>query len=348
MITYFEAFSGIGGFRLGLEQAGGFKNIGYSEVNPYCIECETNTQQIILTNSTSKCDICSAVKIHNSAKIYEKHYPNSINYGDLTRIEPEQLPDFELFCGGFPCQAFSIAGKRGGFEDTRGTLFFEIMRIVKVKKPRLLFLENVQGLLNHDNGKTFYTILKSLDELGYDAEWQVLNSKHHGVPQNRQRVFIIGHLRGTPGHQIFPIRKDDKTIEGKGLAPILNCMEGGNRQPFILCDSGQGRKTQTRFKNIAPLRANKGAAYNNIVIPETAGCLTAGGHSGGLHSDMTAIIEGGGVRRLTPLECERLQGFPDNWTAGVSDTQRYKALGNAVTVNVIKAIAERLKIQGEY
>ncbi|WP_153059048.1 DNA (cytosine-5-)-methyltransferase, partial [Streptococcus suis] len=117
-----------------------------------------------------------------------------------------------VICGGFPCQAFSIAGKRAGFEDTRGTLFFEIARFASILRPKYLFLENVTGLLNHDNGNTFETILGALDELGYDAEWQVFNSKNFGVPQNRERVFIIGHLRGAGGRTIFPFERGDKEI----------------------------------------------------------------------------------------------------------------------------------------
>ena len=117
-------------------------------------------------------------------------------FDDVRKIVPEQLPDFDLLVGGFPCQSFSIAGARKGFDDTRGTLFFEIARITAVKKPKYLYLENVPGLLNHDSGKTFETILRTLDELGYDVCWQVLNSKNFGVPQSRNRVWIIGYVRG--------------------------------------------------------------------------------------------------------------------------------------------------------
>ena len=131
---------------------------------------------------------------------------------DITKWTDEHVRQFirdrghiDCICGGFPCQSFSIAGKRGGFDDTRGTLFFEIMRIASIVRPRYLFLENVKGLLNHDGGATFETILNTFDEFGYDAEWQVLNSKNFGVPQNRERVFIIGHLRGAGGRAVFPV-----------------------------------------------------------------------------------------------------------------------------------------------
>src|SRR5690606_17606978 len=128
---------------------------------------------------------------------------------DITKVPDDDIRPFrgqvDVICAGFPCQAFSVAGKRLGFEDTRGTLFFEIARFAKEIQPRYLFLENVKGVLSHDKGRTFETILLALDELGYDAEWQLLNSAHFGVPQNRERVFIIGHLRGASTRKVFPI-----------------------------------------------------------------------------------------------------------------------------------------------
>ena len=161
-------FAGIGGFRSGLETLDGFECVGYCEIDRY------------------------------ARQAYEAMYNTGgeIYFDDARKIIPEQLPDFDLITGGFPCQSFSIAGARKGFDDTRGTLFFEIARIAAVKKPKYLFLENVPGLLNHDSGRTFETILRTLDELGYDVCWQVLNSKNFGVPQSRNRVFIIGYLRG--------------------------------------------------------------------------------------------------------------------------------------------------------
>ena len=167
-IKFFDMFAGIGGFRSGLESIGGFECVGYCEIDKY------------------------------AKQAYEAIYDTGgeLYFDDARKIVPEQLPDFDLLVGGFPCQSFSIAGARKGFDDTRGTLFFEIARIAAVKKPKYLFLENVPGLLNHDSGKTFETILRTLDELGYDVCWQVLNSKNFGVPQSRNRVFIIGYLRG--------------------------------------------------------------------------------------------------------------------------------------------------------
>lgn len=174
-IKFFDMFAGIGGFRSGLEAVGGFECVGYCEIDKY------------------------------AKQAYEAMYDTGgeVYFDDATKIIPEQLPDFDLITGGFPCQSFSIAGARKGFDDTRGTLFFEIARIAAVKKPKYLFLENVPGLLNHDKGRTFETILRTLDELGYDVVWQVLNSKNFGVPQSRKRVYIIGYLRGECSGQVL-------------------------------------------------------------------------------------------------------------------------------------------------
>ena len=209
-MKYLSLFTGIGGFELGIEQA--YENKLHREsvegtvrdgLQPRGtvsnIVCERNGED---GRKRPHCIGYSEIDKY-ATSIYQKHFPNHINYGDITTINAEELPDFDLLVGGFPCQAFSIAGKRGGFEDTRGTLFFDLARILRAKQPRLFVFENVKGLLSHDGGKSFATIIQTLDELGYDCQWQVLNSKNHGVPQNRERVFIIGHLRGTSRPKYF-------------------------------------------------------------------------------------------------------------------------------------------------
>jgi DNA (cytosine-5)-methyltransferase 1 len=328
-MKFFDAFSGIGGFHLGIKQAHpDWECVGFSEIDKY------------------------------APMVYQKHFPMVKNYGDITKMD--RLPEGTgIFCGGFPCQAFSIAGKRRGFSDTRGTLFFEIARLCEISKPKMLFLENVKGLLNHDGGKTFRTIIIRLTELGYCIEWQVLNSKNFGVPQNRERIFIIGYLGGEPERKVFPIGKDDKlSAEGlqepencfsaltatdykgvskqrsncvavapemsDGVFPSLNTAQGGRRQPKIVIpvltpNRMVKRQNGRRFKEDG----------------EPAFTLNSQDRHG-------VCLENRKIRRLTPLECERLQGFPDNWTEGISDSQRYKCIGNAVTVNVIREIAKRL------
>ena len=236
-----------------------------------------------------------------AADVYSNHYPGAKNYGDITKINAEELPDFDCLVGGFPCQAFSIAGKRKGFEDTRGTLFFDLARILRAKQPRLFVFENVKGLLSHDSGRTFKTIIQTIDELGYDCQWQVLNSKDFGVPQNRERVYIVGHLRGTSRPEVFPITTDDS--------------EDSNSRII-------GGTLTTRYKH-----SQREGTY--------------------IEEDGNRRGESVKIRRLTPRECERLQGFPDNWTAqgtdgAISDTQRYKMCGNAVTTNVVQAVFERI------
>ena len=190
-MKFIDLFAGIGGFRFGMESAG-HECVAFCEIDKFAR--------------------ASYKAIHNTEGEIELH--------DITTVTDDEIRNIghvDAICGGFPCQAFSIAGHRRGFEDTRGTLFFEIARFAAILKPKYLFLENVKGLLNHDKGDTFETILSALDELGYDVEWQVLNSKDFGVPQNRERVFIIGHLRGERGRKVFPIGGENEKSSAKRL-----------------------------------------------------------------------------------------------------------------------------------
>jgi len=308
-------------------------------------------------------------------QIYEKYFKHK-NYGDIRKIRARNLPDFDLLIGGFPCQSFSIAGKRKGFEDTRGTLFFEIARIAAAKRPRLLLLENVKGLLNHEGGRTFGIILRTLDGLGYDIQWQVLNSKNFGVPQNRERVFIVGHLRGTPRPEVFPVREDGSediilpTITTRVTAHS-NGAYVGKRSPRQIIGGSQGDRvydpsgiSTTIASQAGGLGAKTGLYAVKVKEATRKGYSEAGtgdsinlsvpnsktrrgrigkGVAQTLDTGMQQYtLHGMKIRRLTPTECERLQGFPDGWTDGVSDAQRYKCLGNAVTVNVIQAIVYKL------
>lgn len=336
-ITFADLFAGIGGFRLGIEQAS--QKLGIPV----------------------KCVFSSEIE-KNARVIYEKNFKETPS-GDITKIHTDNIPDMDILCGGFPCQAFSIAGKRRGFDDTRGTLFFEIARIARDKRPKILFLENVKGLLNHNRGRTFGTILCTLDELGYDVEWQVLNSKDFGVPQNRERVFIIGHLRGWRTRQIFPIHGKTTATNRENSSTCIdsNYWKGidnhGARTHIAICDSGQSRELQLRSV-LPPLRnGGGGCGQNNFIASavltpdrnerkqngrrfknpdEPMSTLTA--------QDKHGVLLNGRIRKLTPVECERLQAYPDKYTEGISDTSRYKCLGNSVTVNVIESIAEKILI----
>lgn len=304
-MKYFSLFSGIGGFELGIRQA--MLNHTWGKEEGECV-------------GFSEID-------KHAIKIYGNHFDHK-PFGDIALVRAYNVPDHDLLIGGFPCQSFSIAGKRGGFEDTRGTLFFEIARIARRKRPRLIFLENVKGLLSHDEGNTFATIIATLDELGYDCQWQVLNSKNFGVPQNRERVFIIGHFRGTPRPKVFPLGQNN---EASIILPTITARYYGGQ-----ANGGYiGYKQESEIRQLNQPKHSNDRVYGSDGIAPTLNTMQGGNRQ-------PFVLENTKIRRLTPLECERLQGFPDNWTAGVSDSQRYKCLGNAVTVNVIQAIMEKL------
>ncbi|MGM0163845.1 DNA (cytosine-5-)-methyltransferase [Enterococcus sp. DIV1059_2] len=389
-MKFLDLFAGIGGFRLGMEQAG-HECIGFCEIDKFAR--------------------ASYKAIHNTEGEVEMH--------DITSVSDEfirGIGDIDIICGGFPCQAFSIAGKRQGFEDTRGTLFFEIARFASILRPRFLFLENVKGLLNHEGGATFETILRALDELGYDAEWEVHNSKDY-VPQNRERVFVVGHLRGERTEQVFPFERDDRSIDQKyrikkignirkkgksqsgdvvsidGIAPTM-CSTTTQKDPTKIAlpvltpDRIEKRQNGRRFKNdgeemftltaqdrhgvailqkprgynegglhdisptlsshswhennllsIGGVYTNDSQRFNRGVLPGLSRTLKASKSDAG-------IYDGFQIRKLTPRECWRLQGFPD-WAFDRakevnSDSQLYKQAGNSVTVPVIHDIARRL------
>ena len=381
-MKFLDLFAGIGGFRLGMESAG-HECVGFCEIDKYAR--------------------ASYKAIHNTEGEIELH--------DITRVTDESIRRFgsvDVICGGFPCQAFSIAGNRRGFEDTRGTLFFEIARFASILRPKYLFLENVRGLLNHDGGATFETIIRTLDELGYDVEWQVLNSKNFGVPQNRERVFIIGHLRGERTRNVFPISgeseqsdyqppkieiigntrnpngtskgtksvvygsggvvgtltatdyKEPKQVaikqfgilqpnfnqcgvvyETDGIAPTIRAYQGGGLEPKIRVKEATSKGyAEAEIGDSVNLSHPNSKTRRGRVGKQVANTLLTGESQGVIEPDFR-------IRKLTPRECWRLQGFPD-WAFDKaqevnSNSQLYKQAGNSVTVNVIAAIAKELK-----
>jgi DNA (cytosine-5)-methyltransferase 1 len=364
-IKFIDLFAGIGGFRYGLE------NTQYAHLGKKSEPKErkqgrkrTSDERQVQLRSRNRSTTFRCVWTNEwdkyASDIYKKHY-GRLDTRDITKVQSSEIPDHDLLVGGFPCQAFSIAGKRRGFDDTRGTLFFDIARILKEKQPRLLLLENVKGLLSHDNGRTFKTIISTLVELGYDLQWQVLNSKNFGVPQNRERVFIIGNLRGTPRPKVFPIgeinsrdiksKQDDSKISRTVSARFRKGV--GNTESRIIdvlvnASQGQGiRNIDGLASTLQGLAGGQGAKTGLYRIPlrypNRNQKTTDGKYSYAVDSSNTGgIADEMKIRRLTPTECERLQGFPDGWTEGISDTQRYKCLGNAVTTNVVTWIGERL------
>ena len=400
MIRVCGLFEGIGGFRHGLEQA-------------------SNELQFVFSNDNDK----------HACQVYRYNFgQDSIRECDIRTVPTESIPDHDVLTAGNPCVAFSLAGKRQGFQDIRGTLFYEVVRIARAKRPRVIFLENVKGMLSTPanlstgfyrategtgegeitddcgrvkdepergweeitipvcQGYVFSEILFALQSMGYGfTEWQVANSKYFGVPQNRERVFLVGYSGAEPARQVFPIGQPAQgsletrgEAEGKGKQfPIANTLssrywkDGSENLIFQQhSHSGDGDKGRgfRQYEHIVPtLTGQMGTGGNNVPIvlsPRVDQVLldNLGGNikeriheadvAWTLGGSKTGILEGKKLRKLMPVECERLQAFPDNWTAkgltvggkvvSISDNHRYHMLGNAVTTSVISYIGGRI------
>ena len=316
---FIDLFAGIGGFRIAMQSLGG-----------KCV-------------FTSEWD-------EQAKKTYEANF-GEVPFGDITKEETKKfIPDgFDVLCAGFPCQAFSIAGKRGGFEDTRGTLFFDVAEIIKRKQPKAIFLENVKGLFNHDKGKTLKTILNVLrNDLGYYVpDPQVLNAKDFGVPQNRERIFIVG-FRGDLGIDSFvypePINKHT-TFEDVKEKDVVSVK-------YYLSDTYLNTLITHKKRH-----ESKGNGFGYEIIPDdgTANAVVCGGMGRERNlvyddrlEDFTPVthIKGDvnrqGIRKMTPREWARLQGFPDNFIIPVADASAYKQFGNSVAVPAIMSTANEI------
>jgi DNA (cytosine-5)-methyltransferase 1 len=337
-VKYFSAFSGIGGFELGIEQAHEVSKLrpAHKKRREEVRQAARSAHQrnSIRHNNRSERFTCAGYsEIDKFAlKVYQTHFPSHTNYGDITKIQTNALPDFDILIGGFPCQAFSNAGKRQGFADPRGSMFFELVRILRAKRPRYFIFENVKGLLSHDNGQTFKTVITTLAKLGYRLEWQVLNSSHFGVPQSRERVFIIGRLGTAGGQEIFPLCQDGSEAL---IVPTITTRTASNSNGAFVSE-----KPPQEIKQLV------GGSQGSRIYDPAGLSPTLSSNGGGVGAKTGLYLtKKTRVRRLTPTECERLQGFPNGWTEGLSDTQRYKTLGNAVTVNVVQKIIERMFYQ---
>lgn len=304
MIKIIDLFAGVGGIRKGIENAYGQDNVECvfsSEINKFAVQT------------------------------YKANHNNENVHGDITLINEKYIPDHDLLLGGFPCQAFSMAGKGLGFADTRGTLFFEIERILKEKKPKTFLLENVKRLVTHDKGNTFKVIIDKLEGLGYKVFHKVLRARDFGVPQNRERIFIVGFL--------------DPNIDFKFPEPLkINTKVGDilddNVDPKYTISDKLWLGHQTRkFNN----KANgKGFGYQMVTHDSSyTGTLSARYNKDG--SEILIYQEGKNPRKLTPREAARLQGFPEDFIIPVSNAQAYKQFGNSVCVPVITAIANEIK-----
>jgi DNA (cytosine-5)-methyltransferase 1 len=340
-MKFIELFAGVGGFRHGLESERWLQNERDGDLSKS--PCREGFQ-CVYANEWDK----------YASAVYRYHWNDgTMHEADIRTVDPDGLPEHDLICGRFPCQSFSIAGKRGGFEDARGTMFFEIMRIARACRTKYLFLENVKGLLNHKGGATFQTIITTLDELGYDCEWQVLNSKAY-VPQNRERVFIIANLRGEPRLQVFPIRETGQEFTERDTETTIaraftaGGHSGGHHSGMTLIHTAYQDGIR-EYSDISPTVSTPSGGGH---LPMVAQALQTDGQLRSGSSWNTNIPQSQrSIRRLTPIECERLQAFPDNWTKyglfdgkvkEISDTQRYKMMGNAVTTAVITDIKSRI------
>ncbi len=316
---FIDLFAGIGGFRLALQNLEG-KCVFTSEWDKY------------------------------SKQTYKANF-GEIPFGDITKPETKNyIPDnFDVLCAGFPCQAFSIAGRRGGFEDTRGTLFFDVAEIIKKKQPKAIFLENVKGLRNHDKGKTLATILNVLrEDLGYYVpEPQIINAKEFGVPQNRERIFIVGFHKDTG---ITDFEYPEPTNKEAVLEDILERNEVSVKYYLSTTYIDTLRNHKARHES-------KGNGFGYEIIPNdgTANAVVCGGMGRERNlvyddrltnfkpvTNISGEVNREGIRKMTPREWARLQGFPDNFKIVVSDAQAYKQFGNSVAVPAIQATAEKI------
>lgn len=322
-IKIIDLFAGIGGIRLGFENAAKLYNID--------VECVY----------TSEIDKYAAIT-------YSKNYPNDNHnpLSDITTVDEKLIEDFDVLLAGFPCQPFSIAGKRGGFEDTRGTLFFDVARIIKEKQPSAFLLENVKGLVNHRGGKTLSTIINVLEnELGYVVYYKVLNARNFGVPQNWERIYIIGFKNGETNFD-FPLTTDsNKTINDiieKTPVPTKYYLSD------VYVSSMKKHKERHKAKG-------NGFGYEIKEYNDVANAIVCGGMGKERNllvdfrqTDLTPTtkikgeVNREGIRKMTPIEWERLQGFPDGWTSIVADVHRYDQLGNSVAVPAIEEVSKKM------
>jgi DNA (cytosine-5)-methyltransferase 1 len=304
-LTFIDLFSGIGGFRIALENLGA--------------ECVFSSDTDVWANKT-----------------YFDNF-GEIPQGDISRIDSSDIPDHNLLCAGFPCQPFSIAGQRKGFFDTRGTLFFEIERILRDKSPDAFILENVRGLVNHDKGRTFNTIKTKLKELNYNIYYKLLNSKDFGLAQNRERIFIVGLKKGD-GFK-FP--------EGLGKQTLLKTILETNVKKHEISDIAQEHIMNHYNKLIKRKKINKKVTLIATEVRPSrcvfrndglSPCLTAKMGTGG--NNVPIILKE--KRKLTVRECLRLQGFPETFKMRNNYSQSYKQIGNSVSVPVVQAICENV------
>jgi DNA (cytosine-5)-methyltransferase 1 len=311
---FIDLFAGIGGFRIALESFG------------------------------AKCVFSSEWDKH-AQKVYQANF-GELPAGDITQISENDIPNHEILCGGFPCQPFSISGKQKGFDDIRGTLFFDIARIVEYHQPKILFLENVRNFETHDDGKTLKIVKSTLSDLGYRVFHKVLNASNFGLPQNRERIYIVCFRNDLeiekfnfPKEKNISIKLKDITLSDTKTEKYRIERDDINLRTDVLipCDI---------FGNypLAPIRIgeiNKGGQGERI-YHELGHAITLSAHGGGVGAKTGVYVINGKIRKLAPRECARLQGYPDSFILDASDSQAYKQFGNSVPINVLKSILKNI------
>ena len=386
-MKFIDFFAGIGGFRRGMELAG-HECVGFCEFDKFATASYISMH--LLTEEQRKTLEDIPIK-KRQKEILKEEYRNGEWYAnDIRRVYAGDIPKADCWCFGFPCQDISVAGKQVGFQGSRSSLFFRVMYLVgqlkEENKPTYLFIENVKNLLSVNGGWDFARLLIEMEQGGYDAEWQVLNSKDFGVPQNRERCFIIGHLRGRSTSKVFPIEGTDGKnsvslklfgcINGRnsqrervydigGLSPTISTVPGRNTEPKISIpvltpDRAEKRQNGRRFKEDGePMFTLTGQDRHGIAIEVKEATKQGTSCNQGIFVQVSEELVVYAVwcekyqcyiaiRKLTPKECFRLQGWPDDYFEKAqfvnSDSQLYKQAGNGVTVSVIETIAEKLSI----
>lgn len=317
--TFIDLFAGLGGFRIALERLGG-SCVFSSEINPHA---------------------CS---------IYEKNFGDN-PFCDITTLEAQSVPDFDILCAGFPCQAFSIAGKQKGFEDTRGTLFFDVCRIIKAKQPKVILLENVKNLTYHDNGNTFSTIIDSLKQLHYHVSFKLLNAKDFSIPQHRERIIIVG-VREDFSSECFDFSLP--SMLNKTISDILvSAHTVLPAKDYTIIDSSFQKQQKSglifagyRNKNIRKV----GVRENSLHLSRTHKQVNRIYHINGNHPTLSSqdssgryfVYNGQEVFQLNMLECFRLMGFPDDYIKIGSNSHLYNRIGNSVCIPMISTVMNQV------
>ena len=312
---FIDLFAGIGGFHQALVQVGGCQCVYASDIDRY------------------------------ARQTYEANY-GILPDGDITKVDAADIPAHDVLCGGFPCQAFSISGNQLGFEDARGTLFAEIVRIAKHHQPKMLFLENVWNLKNHDHGNTFKVICSALDEAGYVVYSKVLNASEYGVPQPRKRIYMICLRKDL---NLAPFRFPEPTNEDVALEDIL--IHDGSADAYAIPTDKVTLVPQDEIDSLhrmnKPQRIGsygKGGQGERIYSPK-GHAITLSAYGGGIGGKTGLYLVDGKVRKLSPRECLRLMGYPDSFVMPVSDAQAWKQTGNSVCVKVLVKILEAVNEQ---